>query len=552
MQLFKSRKFFIVLISVVAVASIAAVGDAYFDLNKNLDLFSTLYKELNTNYVDDVDPDKLVGSGIDAMLESLDPYTNYITEDDLASYKFQTTGKYGGIGAQVRDVGDYIIIAEPYEGFPAQKNGLQAGDFIIAIDGISCKGKSVDDISKILKGPSGTVLKMTIRRPGVKEEFIKDVKREEVTIKSVAYSGMIKPDIGYVRFAQFTDNSAHDLIAAFDQLKASHPGMKGFILDLRGNPGGLLNEAVNVANIFVKKGAEIVSTRGKKSEWDKVYKTLNAAIDEEIPLVVLTSRGSASASEIVAGTIQDLDRGVIVGQRTFGKGLVQTTRTLAYNCKVKITTARYYTPSGRCIQVLDYAHRNADGSVGKIPDSLKHQFKTQGGRTVYDGGGIEPDIKTDAREFTSLELVLINKNYIVDFATQYHLDHPQIGDAAGFEISDADFEAFVNYLSDKTYDYKTESEKQLELLKKMAEKENYFGAIAKEYEQLKTQLQHDKKADLYKEKTAIKELLSGEIASRYYYQKGRFESGFKFDGDIQKAIAILNDKAAYEKLLQAK
>jgi len=288
------------------------------------------------------------------------------------------------------------------------------------------------------------------------------------------------------------------------------------------------------------------------SEWDKVYRTAQEATDANIPLVILTSRGSASASEIVSGTLQDLDRAVVIGQRTFGKGLVQTTRPLAFNCKIKITTAKYYIPSGRCIQALDYTHRNADGSVGKIPDSLKHPFKTKMGRVVYDGGGIDPDIKTEAREYSPLELVLLNKSYLVDFATQYHLTHSQIVNAKDFAISDADFEAFVTYLSDKTYTYQTESEKHLETLKKTAESENYFGAIATEYETLKTKLIHDKKDDLYRSKESLKELLSTEIASRYYLQKGRFESAFKFDKDIQKAIELLNNPSAYQAVFQKK
>jgi carboxyl-terminal processing protease len=404
----------------------------------------------------------------------------------------------------------------------------------------------------LLKGIAGSAFKMTVRRPGVKDDFVKELKREEVAIKSVAYAGMMTPTIGYIRFTQFTDNGSKDIIANFNQLKVSNPAMNGFILDLRGNPGGLLNEAVAISNIFIKKGEEVVSTRGRVSEWDKVYRTAQEATDANIPLVILTSRGSASASEIVSGTLQDLDRAVVIGQRTFGKGLVQTTRPLAFNCKIKITTAKYYIPSGRCIQALDYTHRNADGSVGKIPDSLKHPFKTKMGRVVYDGGGIEPDIKTEAREYSPLELVLLNKSYLVDFATQYHLKHPQIGNAKDFAISDADFEAFVTYLSDKTYTYQTESEKHLETLKKTAESENYFGAIATEYETLKTKLIHDKKDDLYRSKESLKELLSTEIASRYYLQKGRFESAFKFDKDIQKAIELLNNPSAYQAVFQKK
>ena len=423
-------------------------------------------------------------TGIDAMLASLDPYTDYISEADIENYRFQTTGKYGGIGAIIRRQGDYSVVAEPYQGFAADKAGLIAGDIILEIDGKSTKGKTTDDISKVLKGTPGTELKLLIQRPGQSGTMLKTLNREEIKIKSVPYYGMLNNDIGYIRLSQFTEQCGKDVADALKDLESTHQ-LKGVVFDLRGNPGGLLNEAVNVANVFLDKGVKVVSTKGKVSEWDKEYTSLNAPIDTNIPLVILANGGSASASEIVTGCVQDLDRGVVIGQKTFGKGLVQTTRELSYGTELKVTTAHYFTPSGRCIQALDYAHRNEDGSVGKIPDSLKSKFKTANGRTVYDGGGIDPDIVLDAAKYSNVTHALIEKNLLFDFATQYHLKHETIVPAKEFVLTDQDFNDLVAFLKDKNYDYSTKTEDALKDLEKNADKESYLNAIKPEIDELK-------------------------------------------------------------------
>jgi carboxyl-terminal processing protease len=349
---------------------------------------------------------------IDSMLESLDPYTNYIPESELEDYKYMTTGQYGGIGSLIRRKGDYIAISEPYEGFPAQKAGLQAGDLVLEVDGKSIKGKSTDDVSKLLKGSPNTPVKLLIQREGEVKPLTMIITREEIVIKNVPYSGLVSEGIGYIYLNQFTENASKNIRDAYQELKEKNPGLKGLVIDLRGNPGGLLNEAINMSNLFVAKGTEIVSTKAKVTEWQKSYKALNNPLDTSIHIAVLVSRGSASASEIVSGSIQDLDRGVIIGQRTFGKGLVQATKELSYNAKLKVTTAKYYIPSGRCIQALDYTHRNDDGSVGKVPDSLITEFKTKSGRKVYDGGGVNPDIRIKARIIPKICQSLESKNLV--------------------------------------------------------------------------------------------------------------------------------------------
>lgn len=542
------RPLLIAVIALVSMVPIAAVTNNYFEISKNLDIFATLYKEVNTYYVDDVEPAKFMKSGIDAMLESLDPYTNYISEADMEGYRFQTTGKYGGIGALIRKTGDDIVISEPYENYPASKAGLMAGDVIIGVDGKSTKGKNVDDISKILKGTPGTEVKLQIQRPGEKNELFKSLIREEIKISSVSYSGMINEEIGYIRLEQFTEGCGQEVKNALKQMQSKYP-LKGMVLDLRGNPGGLLNEAVNVTNIFVEKGNEIVSTRGKVKEWDKVFYAIDAAIDTKMPLAILTNSSSASASEIVSGTIQDYDRGIIVGQKTFGKGLVQTTRQLSYGTQLKVTTAHYYTPSGRCIQAINYAQRNEDGSVGKIPDSLKTVFKTKNGRTVYDGGGVDPDLITETEKLTPIAFSLMEKGLIFDYATKYRMQHDQISPAKSFRLDDAAYNDFISFISDKEYDYTTKSEEKLKALQEAAEKEDYWEGIKDQFSVLKNSMMHDKEQDLVKNKEQIRSLLEEEIASRYYYRNGRLEASLKDDVEVQKAIEVLSNMEAYAKVL---
>jgi carboxyl-terminal processing protease len=548
----KFRKPIIALsIALAALMPLAFTGsNSYFEISKNLDIFATLYREVNTYYVEDVDPSKFMRTGIDAMLESLDPYTNYISEADIEGYRFQTTGRYGGIGAIIRKSGDYIVIAEPYKGFPADKAGLRAGDQIMEVDGNSTKGKNVEDVSKILKGSPGTEVKVLVLRAGDKNPVTKTLTREEVKVSSVPYYGMLNNDIGYIRLTQFTENCGAEVQNALRDLQGKHQ-LKGLVFDLRGNPGGLLNEAVNVSNTFVEKMQKIVSTKGKVKEWDKDYFALNQAVDTKLPLVILTSSGSASASEIVAGVVQDYDRGVIVGQRTYGKGLVQTTRQLSYGTQLKVTTAHYYTPSGRCIQAIDYAHRNDDGSVGKIPDSLKHPFKTAAGRTVYDGGGVDPDFAIEAQKLNPITVSLLQKNLIFDYATEYRLKHESIPPAKDFHVTDAEYSDFVGWLKGKEYDYTTKSEETMKELKETAQKEAYWDAIKDDFEKLTNEMNHDKEKDLVKFKDEISELLSQEIAARYYYQDGRIEASLNHDQEVKKAIEVLGNPDLYAKTLQA-
>ena len=528
--------------------------DSYFEISKNLEVFTTLFKELNTYYVDPIQPGKLVKKGIDAMLDDLDPYTNYITEEDIEDYRFQTTGKYGGIGSTVRIKDNYLAINEPYENSPIIKAGIKAGDMILEIDGMSTKGKEIEDLSKFLKGTPGTQIKLKIRDVFTGLESIKTVTREEINVSSVPYAGMVgsNNEYAYVRLTQFTERCGSLLRSALDSLKKANPTMKGVVLDLRYNPGGLLDEAVNVCGLFINGNQLVVSTKGKAAEWDKDYKTMGSPWDEKIPLTVLTNRNSASASEIVAGTMQDLDRGVIIGQRSFGKGLVQTTRSLSFNAKLKVTTAKYYTPSGRCIQALDYTHRNEDGSVGETPDSIKTKFKTKNGRVVMDGGGIEPDVKTTSKEALKIIATLVNKSYSFDYATDYVKTHPTIAAPSEFKLTEKDFNDFVKWLDGKDYSYKTKTEQALEELKETATKENYYDGVKEDFESLQKSLVHDKKQDLIKNKKEITQLLQAEIITRYYFQKGRLQNLLKEDDDVLEAINTLNNASKYESLLKGK
>lgn len=537
------------IILVTAGASFVSFGfvDSYFEVSKNLDIFTTLFREVNMYYVDPVDPGKLMKKGIDQMLNDLDPYTTFIPESDIEDYRFMTTGAYGGIGAMIRQKGDYVVVGEPYEGYPAQKAGLIAGDVILEIDGKSTKGKRTDEISRFLKGSPKTQVKLLVKREGEPSPFEKILTREEVKLKSVPYSGMISNSVGYIKLNSFTENCSKEVGDAFKNLKASNQ-LSGLVLDLRGNPGGLLNEAVNVSNLFVPRGQDIVSTKGKIKDLDRTYKAINDAIDTDIPVVVLVNSGSASASEIVSGSLQDLDRALILGQRTFGKGLVQTTRPLSYNSQLKITTAKYYIPSGRCIQALDYTHRNEDGSVGKIPDTLVTEFSTRAGRKVYDGGGVMPDVQTDVKKLSSIAVSLLSKNLIFDYATLYRQKHPAISGET-IRLTDADFDEFVKYISDKEYDYVTKSEKSLEELKKNSEEEKYFTEIQKEFEALRSKLTHNKAEDVIRNKGEIVALLEEEIAGRYFYQSGRIRQSLSSDREVTRALEILNDKNYYRGIL---
>jgi len=544
----KKIKITLVAISVL-LASFLSVSftDNYFEIAKNLDIFTSLYKELNTYYVDETDPGKLMKKGIDAMLKSLDPYTTYIPESEIEDFRFTTTGQYGGIGAIITKRGDYVFISEPYEGFPAFKAGLMAGDKILEINGVAAKGKTTEEVSKVLKGQPNTSVTLLMERKNLDKPFEVSFDREKVTVKSVPYSGFVADGIGYIKLRSFTRNCTKDIKDALKELKQQE--LKGLVLDLRGNPGGLLNESVNISNIFVERGEEIVSTKGKIKEWEKVYKATQKADDISTPLVVLINQGSASASEIVSGVMQDLDRGVIIGNRSFGKGLVQQSRKLSYNTQLKVTIAKYYTPSGRCIQALDYSNRNENGSVGKIVDSLKTAFKTKNGRTVYDGGGIEPDIEVEKDLISNITISLLQKRLIFDYATDFRHTNESIASADEFIFSEENFDEFKLFLSDKEYEYSTETEDVVGELKEIAEEEFYFESISKEYDALIAKLEVNKKDDLNKFSSEIKELITSEIVSRYYYQKGRIIANLQFDEDVEEAIRVLNNKAEYNSIL---
>ncbi|MFN5369851.1 MAG: S41 family peptidase [Bacteroidia bacterium] len=536
--------------AIVLITAISGLSfrDDYFEISKNLDIFTTLFREINLYYVDEVKPGDLMKTGIDAMLESLDPYTNFIPEDDIEDAKFMTTGQYGGIGALIRTKDDYIVISEPYEDAPAAKAGIMAGDIILEVEGKSTKGKSTSDVVKFLKGTPNTPVKILIQRPGTDKPIEKTITREEIKVKNVPYFGMIDDKIGLIKLTGFTEDAGREVRDALTKLK-ENPSLEGVVLDLRGNPGGLLREAINIVNVFVDKGIDIVSTKGKVKEWDKTYKSLNTPVDLNILVAVLVNRSSASASEIVSGSLQDLDRAVVIGQRSFGKGLVQTSRPLTYNTQIKITTSKYYIPSGRCIQAKDYSHRNEDGSVGTVPDSLIREFKTRNGRKVYDGGGVNPDVSLPLQEYAPVTRAIAGENVLFDFATDYRLKNSEIPAAKSFSVNDNIFEEFVKYIGDKEIKYETESEELLGKLKEAAEKEKYFESVQQEYNALKDKMLRDKKADIQKAKTEISELLADEIVSRYYYQRGRIENSFAKDEELKKAVEILKNKSFYDDIL---
>ena len=449
----------------------------------------------------------------------------------------------------IRKRKNQIVITEPYEGYPAYKADLRAGDVILEIDGKVIKGKNQEDISKILKGQPNTTVKILIEREGETAPIEKILTREEIKVKSVPYFGMLNENVGYMRLNSFTEDASSEVKKAFTELKDKNPSLKGIIFDLRGNPGGLLNEAINISNLFVDKGLDIVSTKGKVQEWNKIYKSVNTPVDVTIPVTLLVNSGSASASEIVSGSLQDLDRAVIIGQRTFGKGLVQTTRPLSYNSQLKVTTAKYYIPSGRCIQALDYTNRNEDGSVGKIPDSLITLFKTKAGRPVYDGGGVKPDITLAAKNYSKIAISLENKALIFDYATKYRREHQTIAAAKDFKLSEKEYEEFMAFISDKDYDYTTKSEKLINDLKETATEEKYFSAAEKEFEALKTKMMHHKTEDLNNFKSEIKNLIESEIVTRYYFQKGKIEANLANDEEIKKAIEVIRDQNLYTSVL---
>jgi len=538
----------IILSSLIIIIGLSSFNDdKNFEIAKNLDIYYTLFKELNNYYVDDIDAGEMIKTSIDEMLVTLDPYTTYIPESKIEDYKFMTTGQYGGVGAMIRQEKDYVCISEVYEGFPAHKAGLKAGDLVYEIEGKSAQGMNTEQISMMLKGQPGTEFSIRIKRPNYPDLLEKKIVREKITISSVPYATVLDDSVGYIVLTSFTQYCSQEVKKAFAELKKQ--GIKSLIFDLRNNPGGLLIESVNIANIFIGQGQEIVNTRGKYSKFDAKYSTNYPAVDDSIPIAVLINRGSASASEIVSGSLQDLDRAVIIGQKSYGKGLVQTTRELSYNSKLKVTTAKYYIPSGRCIQALDYSHRNEDGSVGKVPDSLISAYQTKNGRTVYDGGGIDPDIKTDEIELSILAYELMAENYIFNFATSYAQKHDSIADPKTFDVDDKLFDEFKTFVRSSDFHYQLDSEKDLDALINTAKKETYYGSIENEINALQDALKKSKKGDLDKHKDELETIIASEIISRYYFQKGQIIHQLKDDPEVEKAISILKKTEEYYNIL---
>ncbi|MCB0790736.1 MAG: S41 family peptidase [Flavobacteriales bacterium] len=517
-----------------------AAGDNYFEISKNLEIFTELFKELNIYYVEDTKPGTLMKTGIDAMLNSLDPYTNYIAESDIEEYRFQTTGQYGGIGALIKKKGDGVVISEPYEGYPAAKAGIWAGDMILEIDGQKVKGLGTDEVSKLLKGQAGSTVKVVLERQG-RQPQEKSLVREEIKIPDVPYKGMVDEahHVGYLKLNSFTQTASYEVRNALKELKEK--GAEKVILDLRGNGGGLLREAVNIVNLFVPKGQLVVETKGRIDEWDKSYRTLSEPFDAEIPLVVLVDGGSASASEIVSGSLQDLDRAVIIGERTYGKGLVQQTRDLFYNAKLKVTVAKYYIPSGRCIQKLDYGHRDSTGHAIEVSDSLINEFHTKNGRAVFDGRGILPDVKVDEPELPKVVGALYGEDVFFDFATNYRMTHDSIGAPEQFVITDALYQEFTEFARKHKFDYGTNSMAAFDDLVASAKKERYYEHAQAAFEQLKKELEPDADEEMQLFRADIAEVLRNEIVSRYDLQTGRARAALTQDAYVKEALDVLNN-----------
>lgn len=519
--------------------------EKYFEMNKAIETFGSVFKSLHSNYVDELNSGDLVKTAIDAMLAKLDPYTNFYPESEMEEVKLQYLGQYGGIGALIHYKNGIVYISEPYEGLPAYKAGVKAGDAILSIDGESAKGKTSNHVSEKLRGQAGTEIELELERDGkiIKKTF----RREDIQLPNVPYFGMIDSVVGYIKLNEFTKEASKHVQEAFENLKRQN--MQYLIFDLRGNGGGLLQEAVNIVNLFVDKGQVVVSTKAKTVEKNSVFKTTKKAIDTKIPIVVLIDGTSASASEIVSGSLQDFDRAVIMGQCSFGKGLVQNILPLIYNSQIKVTVSKYYIPSGRCIQAIDYSHRDKDGNANKIPDSLRTAFKTKGGRTVYDGLGIEPDITIAPEYASNIAIALISKFLCFDYATKFVKENPNIASAKDFEITDEIYNDFIEFLKDKDYNYTTTSEKILDDLIVSAKKEKLGENTLKEIELIKTQIAEDKKEDLIKYKEDIKEILLSEIVVRYYNQKGRIEALLKHDNEVKEATKLLYDQKQYNKTL---
>lgn len=534
-----------ILIAVVAAVSAFSFQDKYFEIIKNIEIFANVYKEVNENYVDGTNPSKLMKVGIDAMLGALDPFTNFYSEAQVEEYRLTIEGKYNGIGAKAKKMGDYVVITEVYKDYPAYKAGLKIGDQVLAVNGEDAKGKQAEDLYQIMRGIPKSEVNLTIRRPGSNDKQNLKLIRDEVNIPNVPYSGMINSNTGYIVLTTFTENAGANVQAAFRKLKTENPEMKSIVLDLRENGGGLLVEAVNVCNSFIPAGVLIASTRGKEKQYNASYKTQTAAVDENMPLVVLINKNSASSSEIVSGSMQDLDRGVLIGQLSYGKGLVQNTKEVGYNSRVKFTTAKYYIPSGRCIQNVKYEN----GVRVKLSDSLRVAFKTKNGRTVYDGGGVQPDIEMKEADYPYIVQKLIDDNWIFNYCTEYGLKNTAPADTKSFVYND--FASFVEYLKKNKFDDQSEIEKKLKLLEDQVNTD-HSSIIQDDISKMKMELEQQQWLDLDNNKDILNHLIEEEIIYRSFFEPGKVECRFKYDPLIHKAIEVLNNTGEYKRILAQK
>lgn len=515
-----------------------------FEISKNLEIFANLYKELNKSYVDPIDPSRIMKTGLDAMVGSLDPFTNYFSESQIESYRYLTEGKYNGFGAHVEVLRDFVTVIEPYDKSPAAKAGIRAGDQIVAIEGKSARGKTVDEVNAILRGFPGTQITLTIRRPGQNKDFDLTLSRNEISMPNVPYYGMVSEEIGYIALTTFTQAAGANVADALEKLKLDHPNLKGLIFDLRGNGGGLLSEAVNVSNIFVNKGELVVSTRGKIKELEQSYKTSGTPLDLNIPLVVLIDSKSASASEIVSGVIQDLDRGVLMGQRSYGKGLVQNTVDLGYNARLKLTTSKYYIPSGRCIQSVKYEN----GEPVQIPDDQRAVFYTRNGRPVLDGGGVKPDVVLEKPDTSALIQALQRQFVLFDYVTEYCIGIDSLADVENFRFTD--WKGFTDFLTKRNFQYETAAENYLKKLRQEADKNDL--AIQAEIQTIQSRIETQKKAELEKNKDRIIDLIEKDVATRYGFSRGKIQIGLRNDAEVKEAVGLLNDLERYLEILAGK
>jgi len=548
------KRFPKIAVSMLLLVSLAFVGLSFSEkttsVAKHLEILFNLFREVQIFYVDDTNPEKLINTGINAMLEELDPYTEYIPEEEKEDFNFMTTGDYAGIGSIVRSNVEFPIIAEVYEGTPSHKAGLRAGDKIVSVDGKQVRGVRVDKVSSMLQGTAGTSITIRYLRTGFDDTLSVTFKRERIHVPSVPFAGVLSNGVGYIRLNSFTADCSSEFEKEFKRLKQQ--GAKSLIIDLRGNPGGLLIEAVKIVNLFIPKNEVVVFTRGKVKDLDATYKTQSQPLDVDIPIAVLVNRGSASASEIVAGALQDLDRAIVVGERTFGKGLVQTTRNLGYNAQLKITTSKYYIPSGRCIQAVNYAKRNEDGSVAHIPDSLISEFKTRAGRIVKDGGGILPDVALPDSVFSRIAIDLYVNNHIFDFATDFRAKNPTIEPLEAYSFSEANYQQFLTFLQERHYEYKNETYLAIEELRKIAKDDSSLESIKEQIVAMEKILSESSKHELDKNRQEIVNLIEEEIVSRYYYQRGKLMVRLKSDPVLQETIEMVSNKNRMTEILTSK